>query len=240
MENTKNSKKNAHSVNKEVLLYISILTTLVIISIVGFYIYNFKELSISPDPEKWGPFGDFFGGVLNPILAFISFLALLYTIHMQQMELSLTRTELERSVSAQQDTASFAKSQNEITIEQIKRIESNEKKNDIYKLIGSIENKVSSVLSSEVRSYRTNNDITLEKVFYFINRDIDKGGLTKDKVFDIRDEYKIQLDNLETQLSELDRLIDCFTEISGHELLKEYYEKTYCLDRKVIEYIKGN
>ncbi|XNH04408.1 hypothetical protein BCV37_13425 [Vibrio cyclitrophicus] len=54
MENTKNSKKNAHSVNKEVLLYISILTTLVIISIVGFYIYNFKELSISPDPEKWG------------------------------------------------------------------------------------------------------------------------------------------------------------------------------------------
>ncbi|MBE5147672.1 hypothetical protein HJ042_05980 [Vibrio parahaemolyticus] len=197
-------------------------------------------MPISHDPEKWGPFGDFFGGVLNPILAFISFLALLYTIYMQQVELSLTRAELERSVSAQQETASFAKSQNEITIEQIKSIESNEKKNDIYKLIGSIENKVSSVLSSEVRSYRTNNDITLEKVFYFINRDIDNGALTKDKIVDIQDEYKIQIDNLDTQLSELDRLIDCFTEISGHELLKEYYKKTYCLDRRVVEYIKGN
>ena len=41
------------------------------------YVGNFHELSISNDPEKWGPFGDFFGGILN---TYISFLTLIVTI----------------------------------------------------------------------------------------------------------------------------------------------------------------
>lgn len=34
----------------------------------------------SASQDKWGKFGDFFGGVLNPILYIFAFLALLYTI----------------------------------------------------------------------------------------------------------------------------------------------------------------
>lgn len=50
----------------------------------------------------WGPVGDFFGGMLNPVLAFASFIALLYTIRIQSEELRLTRDELSKSVMAQQ------------------------------------------------------------------------------------------------------------------------------------------
>jgi len=39
-------------------------------------------------------FGDFFGGVLNPILTFLTFIGLLITIVLQQRELSLSREEL--------------------------------------------------------------------------------------------------------------------------------------------------
>ena len=36
--------------------------------------------------KNWGTFGDFLGGVLNPVLTFLSFMALLFTIILQQRE----------------------------------------------------------------------------------------------------------------------------------------------------------
>ncbi|MBU0911911.1 MAG: hypothetical protein KKF22_05185 [Gammaproteobacteria bacterium] len=56
----------------------------------------------SNDPAVWGQAGDFFGGMLNPFLAFCSFMALLYTIKIQTDELKLTREELKRSANAAQ------------------------------------------------------------------------------------------------------------------------------------------
>ncbi|MHC3125544.1 putative phage abortive infection protein, partial [Acinetobacter sp. GN11] len=71
---------------------------------------------------KWGQFGDYIGGTLNPVLAFLSFSALLFTIYIQvkqlnfadeqlkrtldelnlsRTELGLTRSELQRSADAQ-------------------------------------------------------------------------------------------------------------------------------------------
>lgn len=61
----------------------------------------------------WGPVGDFFGGMLNPILAFASFIALLYTIRIQSNELELTRREFQNSVEAQRVMAKEAKKQTE-------------------------------------------------------------------------------------------------------------------------------
>lgn len=52
-----------------------------------------------------GTLGDYVGGMLNPILAFASFMALLYTIKLQVDELKLTRDELSQSRKAQQDSA---------------------------------------------------------------------------------------------------------------------------------------
>ena len=52
-----------------------------------------------------GTLGDYVGGMLNPILAFASFIALLYTIKLQIDELKLTRDELSQSMKAQQDSA---------------------------------------------------------------------------------------------------------------------------------------
>jgi uncharacterized membrane protein len=51
-----------------------------------------------------GALGDYFGGFLNPILAFLSFIALLYTLYLNQNELKETRKELSRSAKAQEDS----------------------------------------------------------------------------------------------------------------------------------------
>lgn len=62
-----------------------------------------------------GAWGDFFGGVANPILTFLTFICVLGTIYLQNKELSLTREELARSAKAlenQNDSAAEQKKQN--------------------------------------------------------------------------------------------------------------------------------
>lgn len=49
---------------------------------------------------SFGEWGDFFGGVLNPILTFLTFMGLLITIVIQQTELKESRQELKRSADA--------------------------------------------------------------------------------------------------------------------------------------------
>lgn len=53
-----------------------------------------------PSRDEWGVFGDFFGGVLNPIFGFASFLALLATIFYQAKELNASTKELKNSATA--------------------------------------------------------------------------------------------------------------------------------------------
>ena len=79
------------------------------------YYFNFGHLSISDKPENWGVFGDYIGGILNPILSFSAFIGVLITVLLQRSqlqqthsqltmtkeELELTRVELKRSAEAQ-------------------------------------------------------------------------------------------------------------------------------------------
>lgn len=50
--------------------------------------------------EAWGLFGDYVGGVLNPVFGFLSLIALLSTIAIQSRELSLSSRELRNSAAA--------------------------------------------------------------------------------------------------------------------------------------------
>lgn len=89
------------------------------------YLYFFHQHTISNLPENWGTFGDYLGGTLNPILGFISFMALLYTIklqrdsiNLQNEELKATREELARSAKAQEASEQILKEQSHILKQQ--------------------------------------------------------------------------------------------------------------------------
>lgn len=58
-----------------------------------------------------GALGDYFGGLLNPILAFLSFIALLWTLKLNQEELAETRKELARAATAQEESQRLMDSQ---------------------------------------------------------------------------------------------------------------------------------
>lgn len=93
------------------------------ISIVLTYFQWFRaELNfpLSKDPAVWGQFGDFVGGVLNPICAYMAFVWLVRSYALQKSELAETRMALEQSQKAQllQAQTSYAASRiNAISIQ---------------------------------------------------------------------------------------------------------------------------
>ena len=92
------------------------------------YYFTFGNRKLSTSPEQWGQFGDYIGGVLNPIFACATFIALLYTIklqldtiklqkdsiNLQVEELKATREELSRSAKAQEESEKLFAEQSKI------------------------------------------------------------------------------------------------------------------------------
>ncbi|MDW1996506.1 putative phage abortive infection protein [Vibrio sp. 299] len=90
----------------------SIVFAILIVSILFFTFYLYVEynntlypnandsLSLAEKAGILGTKGDYFGGLLNPFLAFCSLMALLHTIRLQSKELSMTREELSKTTEA--------------------------------------------------------------------------------------------------------------------------------------------
>ena len=66
------------------------------------------KYSLSKDTAVWGQFGDFIGGVLNPVCAYMAFVWLVRSYALQKTELAETRVTLAKSEEAQRKQAETA------------------------------------------------------------------------------------------------------------------------------------
>jgi hypothetical protein len=92
-----------------------VLAGATLIAALSVYFWKFHS-GLSIDPAHWGQFGDFVGGTVNPIMGFLTIIALALTLILQSRQLSissrelalsreelqLTRQELSRSAHAQE------------------------------------------------------------------------------------------------------------------------------------------
>lgn len=78
----------SHIKNKDYkkLILISTLVLYVMCFTGSLFVSQFYSSELSYNTEKWGQFGDYLGGVLNPILSFITILLLLWNIYTQNQE----------------------------------------------------------------------------------------------------------------------------------------------------------
>ena len=67
--------------------------------------FSYHGLHVSTTPDNWGTFGDFTGGILNPMVAFVALLWLMISVGIQRTELKDTRKELAAAARAQEETA---------------------------------------------------------------------------------------------------------------------------------------
>jgi hypothetical protein len=89
-----------------ILLSVAMLFAIILFSI------NIISYEPADNGGGLGAFGDFLGGVLNPILTFLTFFGLIITIVIQRKELHLARVEFEKSANALTDQSKSLKQQN--------------------------------------------------------------------------------------------------------------------------------
>jgi hypothetical protein len=78
---------------KKWLGFILLFALIAFFVVVGLY-RNYFDGEIIADHQRWGTFGDYVGGVLNPFFSFLALLALLYTIILQNHQLEVSKQEL--------------------------------------------------------------------------------------------------------------------------------------------------
>ncbi|WP_286265953.1 hypothetical protein [Thalassotalea atypica] len=77
---------------------------LIVISIVlGLYIFQFGQYGLSSEQDVWGAFGDYIGGILNPIIASLALIYLIKTYATQKEELTETKKALTSSAESHQE-----------------------------------------------------------------------------------------------------------------------------------------
>lgn len=96
------------------LLTTATIAVIAVVSYVGWF-GILIDLPASHTPSTWGEFGDFVGGVMNPIVAACALYWLTMSVRLQKLELkaardelALTRNELATSSAAQQEQARLA------------------------------------------------------------------------------------------------------------------------------------
>ncbi|HRP37595.1 MAG TPA: hypothetical protein PLS50_07350 [Candidatus Dojkabacteria bacterium] len=92
------SNNRSSNLFKKILIFILGLNAFIAVGALTAYTINFGRSKISIDPAKWGVFGDFIGGVLNPI---ISFASLSVTVWIAVMVNRLTEKTSENEIKAQ-------------------------------------------------------------------------------------------------------------------------------------------
>ncbi|HBN5965346.1 TPA: hypothetical protein L3H12_002064 [Acinetobacter baumannii] len=115
-----NSNKDLEKIDQDINFH-RIIIFLIIIAVVFFYLIM-KDINVKDAAQHWGPVGDFFGGILNPIFALFAFYWLTYSVRLQIKELKETREELKKAAAAQVESArhqeSIAALENENVITQ--------------------------------------------------------------------------------------------------------------------------
>ncbi len=115
------------------LKYMFILASVLICIVVGLYFYHFgMSRSFHENQSVWGAFGDYLGGILNPIIALFALWGIIQTIRLQGEDLKISADALAES----------SKSLNE----QVKHIAQEKELNDLKQAVEHTEREINELL----------------------------------------------------------------------------------------------
>jgi uncharacterized membrane protein len=125
-----------------------------------FYYDNFHANGLAETNAAWGTFGDYIGGVLNPIFGFFGLMALLLTIIMQSIELRDGKEQLKKAAESLEVSSEAAN-------QQIQHLQNQAKKEDLYRMIKNIYTEVEKEFSKKITINYSNGKSTTGQFQYF-------------------------------------------------------------------------
>lgn len=138
-----------------VLIVVAIVAAMILLVPIVGYVFMYGSSPVYSH-EKWAQFGDFFGGLLNPLYAFLAFLALLYTINIQRTELKQARAEFRRSADAAQ--------------QQIDHLKLSAKQEDLIRIIQLIDQEIGQLRQTLVSEPGAQPKITIDHIAHEVYR----------------------------------------------------------------------
>lgn len=78
----------------------AVVVAVMAISVAGLYYAKFSANGASGNPTSWAEFGDYFGGVLNPIIGLFTIIILAITLRINSDQLEQSRAEVKLSQEA--------------------------------------------------------------------------------------------------------------------------------------------
>lgn len=100
MSSESDSKKLSDEEFPDFLLKIAVFVVVAAIVVIAVFVWRFRGKSISDSPSDWGTFGDYVGGLLNPVVGMATVLLVIISIIIQRRELRASLTEMKNANQA--------------------------------------------------------------------------------------------------------------------------------------------
>lgn len=96
-----------NDIERSTRISVTVLAIIASVLLLAYTLWFFVYLGepLSPTPSVWGAFGDYVGGILNPLVASFALYWLVTSVRLQKQELYETRLELTKAGKAQEKQA---------------------------------------------------------------------------------------------------------------------------------------
>jgi uncharacterized membrane protein len=121
--------------NTRIIMFAALLATALIAAVICAYVLQFG-IAPAVTQGNWGTFGDYFGGILNPVFAMLAFVALLWSISLQASEFQKAAEHLSEQTRLAREEAEAGRR------DKISR--------ELLEVIRDIDSRIGAILSTEV------------------------------------------------------------------------------------------
>lgn len=91
---------NKEGVGEKILGKLVFVVFILAAAILGYYFVRFRGKDLLDSTEKLGQFGDYIGGLINPIVGLVTVVLIFFTLRIQQRELQASLREMQHANSA--------------------------------------------------------------------------------------------------------------------------------------------
>jgi uncharacterized membrane protein len=136
------------------ILIIALIATIIEEPVSYYFSVVYKNLFDTNSIEKWGAFGDFIGGIFNPIFSIISILLILITLIQQQVSLKQTRQQIEQSFCEMTKSVAAQEKQAELSERQLKELLKKSLIDDSTKILNNLLNDLKNSIDENIICYK--------------------------------------------------------------------------------------
>ncbi|MCS6175861.1 hypothetical protein [Shewanella baltica] len=175
----------------------------------------------------FGAFGDFLGGVLNPILGFATVGLLIWSLKMQMKELSLSNQQLALTRQELKETKEETALSRKAMEDQVKHLQKEAKLNELLRLMATMKTKCDNMLNSKVneddiiiegvnlhRGVYRNYCNSLNDMTYAYVLNVFMPSIDNDKLNQLAEEFRLQYEAPNSSWQELEALLCLYTQLA--------------------------